>query len=117
MHKNAWRKPSMIFISKSKHPMTQPQLKKIEVHGFRSFGTGKQTFELPGTIAVLWGGNSQGKTSLAEAIEFLLTGQLARRELQSSSKEEFSDSLRNAHIPDTAPVSVAAEVLCSDGTI
>ncbi len=97
--------------------MTRPQLKKIEVHGFRSFGTGKQTFELPSTVAVLWGGNSQGKTSLTEAIEFLLTGQLVRRELQSSSKEEFSDCLRNVHIPDTAPVSVAAEVLCSDGTI
>ncbi len=95
--------------------MKRSQLKKIEVHGFRSFGTGKQNVELPNTVSVFWGGNSQGKTSLAEALEFLLTGQLARREMQSSSKEEFTDALRNAHIPDAAPVSVAAELICSDG--
>lgn len=97
--------------------MSRPQLRKIEVHGFRSFGTGKQSFELPTTVAVLWGGNSQGKTSLAESIEFLLTGQIARRELLASTKEEFSDSLRNAHISDTTPVTVSAEVICPDGKV
>jgi DNA repair exonuclease SbcCD ATPase subunit len=97
--------------------MTRAQLRKIEIHGFRSFGIGKQTFELPSTVAVLWGGNSQGKTSLAEAMEFLLTGQIARRELLASTKEEFSDSLRNAHIPEVAPVAVSAEVICPDGKV
>lgn len=97
--------------------MNKTYLKKIEVQGFRSFGTGIQSFELPATVAVFWGGNSQGKSSLAEAIEFLLTGQIARRELLASSKEEFSDSLKNVHLQDTAPVIVCAEVICADKLI
>lgn len=95
--------------------MSKALLKKIELQGFRSFGSGAQSFELPPTIAVFWGGNSQGKSSLAEAMEFLLTGQIARRELLASTKEEFSDSLRNVHLADNVPVSISAEVLCTDG--
>lgn len=95
--------------------MSKALLKKIELQGFRSFGTGTQSFELPTTVAVFWGGNSQGKSSLAEAMEFLLTGQIARRELLASTKEEFSDSLKNVHLGDNVPVSVSAEVLCADG--
>ncbi len=47
------------------------RLNKVEVQGFRSFGSARQAPSLPDTIAVFWGGNSQGKTSLAEALEFL----------------------------------------------
>ncbi len=95
--------------------MIKPYLKKIEVQGFRSFGVSPQSFELPTTVAVFWGGNSQGKSSLAEAIEFLLTGQIARRELLASIKDEFSGSLKNVHLVETAPVIVCAEVVCADG--
>ena len=95
--------------------MNRIKLKKIEIQGFRSFGTGRQLIELPPTIAVFWGGNSQGKTSFAEAIEFLLTGQIGRRELLASTKEEFSDSLKNVHIPNTSFVSISAEIICADG--
>jgi hypothetical protein len=66
-------------------------------------------------VAAIWGGNSQGKTSLAEAVEFVLTGQIARRELQASSKDEFSQSLRSAHIPANAAVYVEVEFICHDG--
>jgi len=97
--------------------MNRPRLQKIEIHGFRSFGTSQQSFDLPPTVAVLWGANSQGKTSLAEAMEFLLTGHIARRELLASTKEEFSDSLRNVHIPEKTAVFVAANVFCPDGQI
>ncbi|MBP9865023.1 MAG: AAA family ATPase [Candidatus Omnitrophica bacterium] len=97
--------------------MNRPRLQKIEIQGFRSFGTIPQSFELPSTVAVLWGANSQGKTSMAEAMEFLLTGNIARRELLASTKEEFSDSLRNVHMPDGAMVFIAADVLCPDGKI
>jgi len=40
-----------------------------DVQGFRSFGTSPQSVTLPDTVTALWGGNSQGKTSLAEALE------------------------------------------------
>jgi DNA repair exonuclease SbcCD ATPase subunit len=91
------------------------RVRKIDVQGFRSFGSNKQSITLPDTVTAVWGGNSQGKTSLAEAVEFLLTGQIARRELLASAKDEFSQSLRNAHLPATVPVFVEAEFVCADG--
>ncbi len=36
-------------------------------------------------MSVVWGPNSQGKTSLAEAFEFLSTGDTARREMLASA--------------------------------
>jgi hypothetical protein len=94
--------------------MMQPQISRIELQGFRSFGKTRQIFDPSPTVSVLWGGNSQGKTSFAEALEFLLTGQIARRELQTSMKDEFAEALRNAHIGD-GPVVVEAQIWCSDG--
>ncbi|WP_346296408.1 AAA family ATPase [Rhodopseudomonas sp. P1] len=91
------------------------RVRRIEIQGFRGFGTSRQSITLPDTVAVIWGGNSQGKTSLAEAVEFLLTGQIARRELLASSKDEYSQSLRNAHIPTNCAVYVEAEFVCHDG--
>ncbi|MGY3695040.1 hypothetical protein ACVIGA_005120 [Bradyrhizobium sp. USDA 3240] len=96
--------------------MTQ-RIRRIEIQGFRGFGTSPQSITLPDTVAAIWGGNSQGKTSLAEAIEFLLTGQIARRDLLASAKDEFSQSLRNAHISPSVPVYVGAELTCADGKI
>jgi hypothetical protein len=96
--------------------MMQPQISRIELQGFRSFGKSRQILEPSPTISVLWGGNSQGKTSLAEGLEFLLTGQIARRELLASMKDEFAEALRNAHIGND-PVVVEAEIWCSDGKL
>jgi AAA domain len=94
--------------------MTQ-RLRKFEIQGFRGFGTSPQSITLPDSVAAIWGGNSQGKTSLAEALEFLLTGQIARRDLVVSAKDEFSRSLRNVHMPTSVPVFVGGEFLCPDG--
>jgi hypothetical protein len=93
------------------------KLRKIELQGFRSFGSSRQIVNLPDTVAALWGGNSQGKTSFAEAMEFLFTGQISRRELLASAKDEFSDSLRNAHIAPAVAVTVEAEFICADGKV
>lgn len=43
------------------------------------------------------GSNSLGKTSIAEAVEFLLTGQTARRDKIGTTKHEFADALRASH--------------------
>ena len=93
-----------------------PRLRSLTVEGFRSYGATKQVLNLPSDIAVVWGPNSTGKTSLAEAIEFLLTGRIARRELMASSKDEFADALRNAHLPPGQQVSVAATITAPDGS-
>lgn len=97
--------------------MAKARLKSIEVVGFRSFGQSAQSFAPPETLAVIWGSNSQGKTSLAEAIEFLFSGQIVRRELMASTKDEFAEALRNAHIGSACPTRVDADILCVDGQV
>lgn len=75
-----------------------PRLVSIEIRGFRAFGTEPRLLQLDAPLAVVHAGNSQGKTSLAEAIEFLISGRSSRRELLGGAKAEYNDSLRNAHM-------------------
>ena len=96
--------------------MTSPRIKRIEIQGFRAFGRERQTLAFGSRIAAVWAPNSQGKTSLAEAFEFLLTGQIVRRQLMASTRDEFADALRNAHMPDGTPTYVEAEITDADGT-
>jgi recombinational DNA repair ATPase RecF len=93
-----------------------PRLRSLSVKGFRAFGAAEQTLNIPGDIAAVWGPNSKGKTSLAEAIEFLLTGLIAIRELMASAQDEFADSLRNAHLAPAEEVYIAASIVTGDGT-
>ena len=95
--------------------MTSPKINKIEIQGFRAFGRKGQTLAFGSLLAAVWAPNSQGKTSLAEAFEFLLTGQIVRRKLMASTQDEFADALRNAHIPAGMPVYVEAEITGADG--
>lgn len=97
--------------------MMQSELCKISIQGFRSFGKTRQVIDLASSVSIFWGGNSQGKTTFAEAVEFLLTGQIARRELLASAKDEFAEALRNAHIDPKCPVVVEAHIRCSDGEV
>lgn len=91
------------------------RIKTISVKGFRAFGAAEQTLFLPADITVVWGSNSKGKSSLAEAFEFLLTGRITRRELMSSTQDEFADALRNAHLADSDAVYVASQIKAADG--
>jgi hypothetical protein len=93
-----------------------PRINWIEVQGFRAFGKKPQRVDFSSTISVLWGPNSHGKTSFAEAVEFLFTGTIVRKELLASGQDEFADSLRNTHLPQSQAVFVAAEVLDSSGS-
>ena len=97
--------------------MTSPKIKKIEIQGFRAFGRKRQTLTFGSLLAAVWAPNSQGKTSLAEAFEFLLTGQIVRRQLMASTQDEFADALRNAHMPAGTPTYVEAEVTAADETV
>ena len=96
--------------------MTAPRLRSLTVKGFRAYGATEQTLNLPSDLAVVWGPNSKGKTSFADAIEFLLTGRTARRELMASSRDEFADALRNAYLPTGQQVYVAAKLIVADGS-
>ena len=97
--------------------MTRPKIRKIEIQGFRAFGQKERTLAFGSLLAAIWAPNSQGKTSLAEAFEFLLTGQIVRRQLSASTQDEFADALRNAHMPVGIPVYVEAEITGTDSKL
>lgn len=93
-----------------------PVLAWLEVRGFRSFGTEPRHLDLDAPLTVVHGRNSQGKSSLVEAVEFLLTGRSSRRDLLGGAKAEYHESLRNVHLPTgDQDVWVAAGLRGSDG--
>jgi hypothetical protein len=94
-----------------------PRITRLEIKGFRAFGSQPQALDFLGPMAVVWGPNSQGKTSIAEAIEFLLTGKTVRRELLASAKREFAEALRNAHLPAEEQVIISAQIEDANGQV
>jgi DNA repair exonuclease SbcCD ATPase subunit len=88
----------------------------LEITGFRSF-VATQRLDFTGDLTLVWGPNSQGKTSIAEAIEFLLTGGTVRRELLGGAKAEFEACLRNAHGSQDAAVVVRAGIRDRSGDV
>lgn len=87
----------------------------IEVVGFRSFGSCPQRLEFSSPLAVIHADNSQGKTSLAEAVEFLFTGTTSRRQLGGGSPQEYSNALRNVHVAPDTEVYVEAGIQLPSG--
>jgi hypothetical protein len=97
---------------------TSARLVSLEIRGFRAFGTEARTLDLDAALVVVHAGNSQGKTSLAEAIEFLISGRSSRRELLGGAKAEYNGSLRNAHLTDSdTDVYVHAQMRDAHGVI
>lgn len=95
----------------------RPRLEWIEVRGFRAFGSEARRLDLTSRLIVIHAGNSHGKTSLAEAAEWLITGRSSRRDLFGGAKAEYNASLRNVHLPPDGPVWVAAGVRDADGNL
>lgn len=92
------------------------QLEWVEVRGFRAFGHIAQKIEISPNLTIVRAENSQGKTSLSEAVEFLLTGTTSRRHLHNGAKAEFDGCLRNAHLAPGEEVWVQAQFKLADGT-
>lgn len=86
----------------------------IEIAGFRSYGTDSQRITFSSDLAVIHADNSQGKTSFAEAVEFLFAGTISRRQLGGGSPADFQDSLRNAHLDQEEAVYVELGLSDSD---
>ena len=63
-------------------PSQRPGLSLVSLkpHYFRGFKALPDPIDLTGNLVVIEGKNSSGKTSLAEALEFLFRGSLSRRE-------------------------------------
>lgn len=81
----------------------------MAIQGFRSFGAEPVDFDLDNAITLLEGENSHGKTSIAEALEYVLTGDITRRGMAGSAAAEFEGCLRNAHIPGSVETYVEAD--------
>lgn len=91
------------------------RISSVAVQAFRSFAGASGSVEFASDLTIVWGPNSQGKTALAEAIEFLLTGELSRKELLGSAAREFAGSLRNVFAKDDVPTVVSATLLDLNG--
>lgn len=86
------------------------RLLSVTTRGFRAFGREPQTIECDGPLALVFGRNSKGKSSLVEGIEFLLTGRTTRVQLHDGSSSEFESCLRNVHLAPDEEVYVEAVV-------
>lgn len=90
-------------------------LERLTIQGFRSFAHPPQTIDLSRTINIVYADNSQGKTSLAEALEFLLTGTISRRTFTGSTTREFAECLKNAHLAPGHATFVEGVFVGADG--
>lgn len=71
------------------------KLKQLTVAGFRGFNS-PRTIDFHEKLTLVSAPNSHGKTSITEALEFLLYGQTSKVE-SADSKDEYKDSYENRH--------------------
>ena len=91
------------------------RLLNLTVRNFRGFGNSAMPIPLDADLLLMFGPNGFGKTSLAEAIEWLFYGTSRRRQRGDSySKNEFEGSFPNVH--GGTPVDVTAKIRVANGT-
>jgi AAA domain len=72
---------------------------QLSIRGFRGFND-QQTLAFHPRLTVIYAPNSYGKTSISEAIEWLLYGTTSKLD-HADYKEEYRGSLRNLHLLET----------------
>lgn len=73
------------------------RLKSISVRGFRGFNDA-QTLDLSDPLTIFEGPNGSGKTSIGEAVEWLLYGRTLKRiKGEELSRREYNDCYKNIH--------------------
>ncbi len=93
------------------------RLVSIRPHYFRGFKALPEPIDLSGTLIVIEGKNSSGKTSLAEALEFLFRGSLSRREEHGEGNpEELENCIENQLRPSEESTFVEAAFVRHSGT-
>jgi AAA domain len=80
------------------------KIKQITIHGFRGFNK-SQDIPFDPRLTLLSAPNSYGKTSISEALEWIISGVTSKVE-QAGSKEEYKGSYRNIHLPSDQNPSV-----------
>ena len=88
------------------------RLLSLQPHYFRGFRDLAEPINFVGDLVVVDGRNSSGKTSLAEAIEWLLTGELLRRGMQQyGNARELENCISNQLKPADEEIWVEAELV------
>src|SRR5688572_30169046 len=90
------------------------RLERLTVAGFRGFNS-LRSIDFHPQLTLISAANSYGKTSITEALEFLVYGETSKVE-QANSKEEYKDSYQNRHYSGADPAFVEARCARSDGT-
>jgi hypothetical protein len=91
------------------------RIDSISIEGFRGFNQICR-IEFDESLTIIYGPNSYGKTSITEALEWLLYGITSRVAEASSNnnKDEFRDSYRNRHFPSDRVPTVEAVLTGGD---
>ncbi len=76
------------------------KIDSLAIQGFRGFNQ-QQTLAFHPELTLIYGQNSYGKTSITEAVEWLLYGKTSKVD-RGESKEEYKGSYRNCHLDDIA---------------
>ncbi|MBL7177200.1 MAG: AAA family ATPase [Desulfobacteraceae bacterium] len=82
------------------------KIKNITILGFRGFND-ERTIDFHDDLTLIYAPNSYGKTSISEAFEWLLYGVTSKVE-KADSKDEYKDSYRNRHLPESHPAFVTS---------
>lgn len=86
------------------------RIKQLKIRGFRGFNE-EQQIDLSDPITVFEGPNGSGKTSLGEAIEWLLYGRTLKRiKGEELSRREYTGCYRNIHFIGPGSPFVEAEI-------
>src|SRR3954467_8963658 len=74
------------------------RLIELTIRNFRGFGPKVPSIDMNANLVLLFGPNGHGKTSLAEAIEWLFYGTTKRRQRGDDfSKAEYANTFANVH--------------------
>lgn len=83
------------------------RLRDLKIAGFRGFNS-ERVFLFSDRVTVIGAPNSYGKTSISEALEFLLYGSTSKVDMGDYSKEEYRGCYRNVHFPKDSPAFIEA---------
>ena len=91
------------------------RINSLKIAGFRGFNE-ERTLLFNDELTVISAPNSHGKTSISEAMEFLLYGSTSKVD-DADAKDEYKDSYRNRHFPSNTPAYIQAEMAISPDTV
>lgn len=103
-----WKRSSIASSAKS-----SMRLRELTIAGLRGFNA-ERTVYFHDRLTLVAAPNSYGKTSVTEALEFLLYGETSKVEA-ARAKDEYKDSYRNRHYPADKVAFVEALFVVADG--